>query len=79
MYFFSKFVPRGSLRISRSVAGSELECVAFLTPEKQVVVVVMNRGDDPVTYKLLDVVEGGVGQAVKLIALPHSIQTFLYA
>ncbi len=74
----SKFVPRGSVRISRSVVGSELECVAFLSPQKQVVVVVMNRGDDPITFKLLDVVPARQGQALKLSALPHSIQTFIY-
>ena len=56
---------------------SSLECVAFLTPLEDVVVVVMNRGDDAVTFKLLDD-NGGNMQALKLTALPHSIQTFVY-
>ena len=72
----SKFVPRGSVRISSYVIGSTLECIAFLTPEEEVTVVVMNTADSPITFKLLDMV---AGQAVNVTALPHSIQTFLYA
>eukprot|EP00731_Ephydatia_muelleri_P037747 Em0551g6a len=74
----SKFVPRGSVRISSSVEGSALECIAFLTPESGVVVVAMNTGDSPITFKLLDIV-AGQPEAVKVTALPHSIQTFVYA
>ena len=48
-----------------------LECTA---PLKQVVVVVMNTGDQPITFKLLDT-SGGKQQAVKVTALAHSIQT----
>ena len=73
----SKFVPRGSVRVSNVVAGSSLEAVAFLTPDKQVVVILMNTGDQPITFKLLDVL-GSSKQAVKITALAHSIQTFLY-
>ena len=65
------------MRVYNAVIGSSLETVAFLTPEKQVVVVVMNTGDQPITFKLLDVVAGNK-QAVKITALAHSIQTFLY-
>ena len=73
----SKFVPRGSVRINNVVVGSSLEAIAFLTPNKTVVVVVMNRQDNPVTFKLMDIV-GGSKQAVKMTALARSIQTFLY-
>ena len=59
------------------VVGSSLEAIAFLTPDKQVVVVVMNTGDQPITFKLLDIINGNK-QAVKITALAHSIQTFLY-
>ena len=65
------------MRIFNQVVKSSLECVAFLTPLEDVVVVVMNRGDDAVTFKLLDDNEGKM-QALKLTALPHSIQTFIY-
>jgi len=75
----SKFVPRGSRRISTAVVNSTLECTAFLTPSpnQKVVVMVMNTGDQPVTFKLADLYQGMV-QAVKVTALPHSIQTFFY-
>ena len=59
------------------IDSTTLECTAFFTPKKQVVVVVMNTGDQPITFKLLDVLAGST-QAVKVTALPHSIQTFLY-
>ena len=75
---YSKFAPRGSVRILNTVQNSSLECLAFLTPDKGVVVVVMNRGDDSVTFKLLDTDTSGKKQALKIAALPHSIQTFLY-
>ena len=60
------------------VVGSSLEAIAFLTPDQQVVVVVMNTGDQPITFKLLDDVRGNL-QAVKITTLAHSIQTFLYS
>ena len=66
------------MRVSNVIMWSSLEAVAFLSPTKQVVVVVvMNTGDQPVTFKLLDVV-GSSKQAIKITALAHSIQTFLY-
>ena len=77
-FFGSKFVPRGSVRISNVVLHSSLECTAFLTPARQVVVVVMNTADQPITFKLLDTNDDGKQQAVKVTALAHSIQTFLY-
>ena len=75
--FYSKFVPRGSVRIFNVVTSSSLEAVAFLTPDKMVVVIVMNRGQQPATVKLLDIVDNNK-QAVKITVLAHSIQTFLY-
>ena len=38
----------------------------------------MNRGDNSVTFKLLDTDTSGKQQALKVTALPHSIQTFVY-
>ena len=49
-----------------------MECIGFIAPDNKVVVVVMNRGDDLITFKLLDELSGGK-QAVKMEALPHSI------
>ena len=76
----SKFVPRRSVRIFNLVVGSSLECVGFNTPDIKVIVEVMNRGDDRITFKLLDMVGGGGKQAVKTVALPRSIiiQTYIY-
>ena len=74
----SKFTPRGSTRIYSSVMNSSLEAVAFLTPKEEVIVVVMNREDNPITFKLLDEDKSGKQQALKVTALPHSIQTFIY-
>ena len=80
----SKFVPRNSVKIFDAVlvSNSSLESTAFLTPDKRVVVVVMNTGDQPITFKLLDHTTGGRAgtnrSAVRVTALAHSIQTFLY-
>ena len=57
------------------IVGSSLEAVAFLTPDKMVIV--MNREEHPVTFKLLDITDGN-RQAVSITALARSIQTFLY-
>lgn len=77
--FSSKFVARDSHKILNQVVPSSdvLECAAFITIRKEVVVVIMNRGDDAITFKLLDL-NNDNNQAVKITALPHSIQTFLY-
>lgn len=51
-----------------------LECTAFFTPSSQVVVIVMNAGDNDITFKIKDLVAG----SVQVTALSHSIQTFIY-
>ena len=44
MAHFSKFVPPGSRRIEYRISNdSFVECVAFVTPERNVVVVLQNR------------------------------------
>eukprot|EP00731_Ephydatia_muelleri_P027239 Em0019g112a len=69
----SKFVPRGSVRISSSVEGSALECIAFLTPESEVVVVAMNTGDSPITFKLLDIVAGQPEAVKDILSCPAGV------
>ena len=76
-FHYSKFTPRGSTRIFTSVINSSLECIAFLTPTDKVVVVVMNRGDNDVTFKLFDEDASEDQKAVMVTALAHSIQTFI--
>ena len=75
--FSSKYVPRGSVRISNIVSNSSLECTAFLTPSSQVVVVVLNTGDNDITFKLTDI-NSGAKQALKVDAVAHSINTYMY-
>lgn len=62
------------------ISSADVEGTAFLTPSKQVVLVLMNRGDASITVKISDVMPGGGNkkQALKFTALAHSIQTFLY-
>ncbi len=57
------------------MSGGTLESTGFITPDNQVVVIVMNTGDNDVTFKLHDI---HYGMAVSIKAVSHSIQTFLY-
>ena len=74
--FCSKYVPRGSVRIHTDTVGTTLENIGFITPDKEVVVVIMNTGDESVKFKLKDYDHA---RAVNVTALPHSIQTFIYS
>lgn len=76
----SKFVFPGSVRVDVQISSADLEGTAFLTPSKQVVLVLMNKGDTSTTVKISDVMPGGnyKKQALMFTALAHSIQTFLY-
>lgn len=79
-FVYSKFVFPGSVRVDVQISLAGLEGTAFLTPSKQVVLVLMNKGDTSTTVKISDVLPGGGDkkQALKFTALAHSIQTFLY-
>lgn len=70
---FSKFVRPGARRIACSPSRSALLASAFINPDGKVSVVVMNRGDQKVSYFLwLD------GNAAEVSSLPHSIQTLVF-
>ena len=70
---FSKFVRPGARRIASSPSRSQLLSTAFINPDGKVSVVVMNKGDQKVSYFLwLD------GQAAEVESLPHSIQTLVF-
>ena len=70
---FSKFVRPGARKIACSPSRSALLATAFINPDGKVSVVVMNRGDQPVSYFLwLD------GNAAEVSSLPHSIQTLVF-
>jgi glucosylceramidase len=76
----SKFIPPGSVRVNVTVStGNQLECTAFVTPDKNVVLVVLNRQDTDISVKIADVLPTSrTIQALKFTALAHSIQTLIY-
>ncbi len=70
---FSKFVRPGARRIASSPSRSALLSTAFINPDGKVSVVVMNKGDQKISYYLwLD------GNAAEVTSLPHSIQTLVF-
>lgn len=70
---FSKFIRPGARRIACSPSRSALLSTAFINPDGQVSVVVMNKSDQTIPYYLwLD------GNAADVISLPHSIQTLVF-
>ncbi len=70
---FSKFVRPGARRIACSPSRSALLASAFINPDGKVSVVVMNKGDQKVSYYLwVD------GNAAEVSSLPHSIQTLVF-
>jgi glucosylceramidase len=70
---FSKFVRPGAKRIASSPSRSQLLSAAFINPDGKVSVVVMNKGDQKLSYYLwLD------GNAAEVSSLPHSIQTLVF-
>ena len=70
---FSKFVRPGARKIACSPSRSALLATAFVNPDGKVSVVVMNRGDQKVSYFLwVD------GNAAEVSSVPHSIQTLVF-
>jgi glucosylceramidase len=70
---FSKFVRPGAKRIASSPSRSQLLSAAFVNPDGQVSVVVMNQSDQKISYYLWL-----YGNAVEVSSLPHSIQTLVF-
>ncbi|XP_072703030.1 lysosomal acid glucosylceramidase isoform X2 [Ciconia boyciana] len=77
MGHFSKFIPEGSQRVgliaSRESKKTELEYTAFLRPDGGVVVVVLNRSPQNITFGLADTVG-----LIAAMAPASSIQTYLW-
>jgi len=70
---FSKFVRPAARRIACSPSRSALLSTAFVNPDRTVSTVVMNRGEEKVTYFLwVD------GNAAEVTSPPHSIQTLVF-
>jgi glucosylceramidase len=72
---FSKFVPAGSKRIAHSSFTNKLESVAFITPQQQVVVVILNSSEKDIPIVLKDVASQEVAS---LVIRKQSITTLLY-
>lgn len=70
---FSKFVRPGAKRIACSPSRSALDSTAFINSDGKVAVIVMNKGDEKITYNLWI-----AGKAAKVESLPHSIQTLVF-
>lgn len=69
---FSTFILPGSVRLNSTCNGG-LNCAAFLRPDNQIAVVVLNEGNNAVTLKL----QQGT-QAAKISIPDHAIATYLY-
>lgn len=80
---FSKFVPRGSVRIDSQLkqahsgvrASTTIEYAAFKTPKSSVVVIVLNKDDKKHTLKIKDL--SGTGSIQRVIN-ERSIVTFVW-
>ena len=70
---FSKFVRPGAKRIACSPSRSALAATAFVNTDGKVAVIVMNKGEEKVTYNLWI-----HGQAIQVESLPRSIQTVVF-
>jgi glucosylceramidase len=70
---FSKFIRPGARRVVSSPSRSALLSTAFINPDGKVSVVVMNQGDEKITYYLW--IEG---RAAEVNSLPRSIQTLVF-
>ena len=70
---FSKFIRPGAKRVVSSPSRSALLSTAFVNPDGKVAAVVMNRGDQKVSYILWV-----AGHAAEVTSLPHSIQTLVF-
>jgi len=71
---FSKFLPKGSIRVGLINSGNNtLEATAFLDPNENVVVIVMNQNDSPITFQIID-----QGQYANYTIPEHAIVTLSY-
>lgn len=70
---FSRYVRRGARQILSTRYTDQIEAAAFLNPDGERVVILLNRTDNPVTVALR---EAGAGVSVTMEA--HTIRTFVY-
>ncbi len=70
---FSKFIKLGAKRISTTTSHSKIHATTFRNPTGEMVTVVMNKTNNPITYNLVI-----VNKLLKITILPHAMQTILY-
>ncbi len=70
---FSKFIRPGAKRLACSSSRAQLMTTAFLNTDGTIAVVIMNKQDTPVNFRMY------VGtDAVETVSLPHSIITMVF-
>ncbi len=70
---FSKYIMPGAKRIACSSSRAQLLTTGFRNPDGSYVVIVMNQGDEEISFRL--VVKG---QAAETTSLAHSIMTLKF-
>ncbi|MGN6401224.1 MAG: glycoside hydrolase family 30 protein [Flavisolibacter sp.] len=70
---FSKFIKPGAKRIGAASSRDKLSATAFVNPDGETVVVVLNLSDEKLDYHLWM-----NGNAAATTSLPHSITTFVF-
>ncbi len=70
---FSKYIPSGSKRIGVSKFSDQIEATAFLTPDGDRVVVILNRSDSICNFRLCE-----ENLFTEQTIAPHSIKTYIY-
>ncbi|MGZ5218797.1 MAG: glycoside hydrolase family 30 beta sandwich domain-containing protein, partial [Chitinophagaceae bacterium] len=68
----SKFIKPGAKRIISSTNRADLISTAFINEDGKIAVVVMNKGDKKIPYRLWI-----GGKAAEVTSLPHSIATLV--
>ncbi len=68
----SKFIVPGAQRVATSSNRDKLISTSFLNPDGQLVIVVMNKSDDRLSFNLWI-----KGKAAETTSLPHSISTYV--
>ncbi|MDR1860232.1 MAG: cellulase family glycosylhydrolase [Bacteroidales bacterium] len=69
---FSKFIREGAVRIACSANRDKIQTTAFLNPDGQIVLIVLNTSDDRIAFNLCL-----FGKAVTVESRPHSIMSIL--
>jgi glucosylceramidase len=70
---FSKFIRPGAQRVSTASSRSHLQSTSFLNSNGQMVTVVMNNTEEPITYQLQ-----ALGRQVRVRIPARAIQTLVY-